>query len=77
MKIEAVVGMVFICATILFLFYASVGDASASTLYVPDNYLTIQAAVDAANAGGVVIVRAGTLYRECKCKQAFNNSIRE
>jgi pectin methylesterase-like acyl-CoA thioesterase len=50
---------------------AEVGDenvpdeASAATIYVPDDYSTIQAAVDAANACDIVIVRDGT-YRYSK-----------
>ena len=36
------------------------GTASASTIYVPDNYSTIQAAVNAASPGDTVIVRDGT-----------------
>jgi parallel beta-helix repeat protein len=35
-------------------------EASPATIYVPDNYPTIQAAVDAANPGDTIIVRDGT-----------------
>ena len=34
--------------------------AAPSTIYVPDDYVTIQAAVDAANPGDTIIVRDGT-----------------
>ena len=37
--------------------------SSSATIYVPDNYSTIQAAVDAATPGDMIIVRDGT-YRE-------------
>ena len=42
---------------------ASVGVAAAATIYVPDNYPTIQAAVNAASGGDTVIVRDG-IYNE-------------
>ena len=35
-------------------------EASPATIYVPDNYSTIQEAVDAANPGDIIIVRDGT-----------------
>jgi len=35
-------------------------EASPATIYVPDDYLTIQAAIDAANPGDTIIVRDGT-----------------
>lgn len=35
-------------------------EASPATIYVPDNYPTIQAAVDAASPGDTIIVRDGT-----------------
>ena len=41
----------------------SIGCASAATIYVPDDYTTIQQAVDAAGAGDTIIVRDGT-YKE-------------
>ncbi len=36
------------------------GIAHATTIYVPDDYSTIQAAIDAANNGDTIIVRPGT-----------------
>ena len=35
-------------------------EAFSATIYVPDNYNTIQAAVDAASPGDMIIVRDGT-----------------
>ncbi len=48
------------CAVLL----ALVGGSAAlgATVYVPDDYSTIQAAVNAAGAGDTVYVRAGTYY---------------
>jgi pectin methylesterase-like acyl-CoA thioesterase len=39
---------------------------TASTIYVPDNYLTIQAAVNAASSGDTIIVRDGTYIENIK-----------
>ena len=61
MRIKALFGILF-CTIILFL-CAFISSASASTLYVPDDYTTIQAAVDAAKAGDTIIVREG-IYTE-------------
>ena len=44
------------CLVILF----AVGGAHAATIYVPDNFSTIQEAIDAASSGDVIIVRPGT-----------------
>ena len=57
-KIEKI-GLIF---AVLFvaLAFVSVGIASAATIYVPDNYQTIQEAVDNASAGETIIVRDGT-----------------
>ena len=38
------------------------GAAKADTIYVPDNYSTIQGAIDAANLSDVIYVRTGTYY---------------
>ena len=48
--------------TVLFaiLVVVSVGCASATTIYVPDDYAKIQWAVDNATAGDTIIVRDGT-----------------
>ncbi|RJS72026.1 hypothetical protein CW714_05050, partial [Methanophagales archaeon] len=40
----------------------SVALASATTIYVPDNYAKIQWAVDNASAGDTIIVKSGTYY---------------
>jgi len=49
---------VFIKAVILYLIFANVGHAA--TLIVPDTYVTIQSAIDAAVLDDVVMVRDGT-----------------
>lgn len=60
-KIKTSVWILFICAAILFLCFA--GTVSAKTLYVPDDYSAIQAAIDAASAGDTIIVRDGIYLR--------------
>ena len=51
-------------ATILTLmfFVTSAMVVSATTIYVPDNYVTIQEAVNAANEGDIIIARDGTYF---------------
>ncbi|MFH1725369.1 MAG: right-handed parallel beta-helix repeat-containing protein [Elusimicrobiota bacterium] len=46
-------------ALILALLYAPIGGAFAGTLIVPDDYATIQAAIDAAQSGDTVLVAPG------------------
>ena len=48
---------------------AFTGIASASTNYVPDDYSTIQAAVNAASSGDTIIVRAGTYTENVKVEK--------
>jgi len=48
-------------ATAGFVFFLGfLPSAIAATIYVPDDYPTIQAAVDAATSGDTIVVRAGT-----------------
>jgi len=49
---------VFLCATLTFLYVC--GAASAATIYVPDDYSTIQDAVNASFPGDTIVVRDGT-----------------
>ena len=52
--------IVALLATALALSLASQVEASPATIYVPDDYATIQAAVDTASPGDTIIVRGGT-----------------
>jgi parallel beta-helix repeat protein len=57
-------GILLVCVMLVSSFAAFPPTAkAATTIYVPDNYSTIQAAVDAASPGDSVIVRSGT-YKE-------------
>jgi len=54
----------FLIPIIVFLgFFVFSNFAAAKTIYVPDNYLTIQEAVNGANSGDTIIVRDG-IYNE-------------
>ncbi|HJH27482.1 MAG TPA: hypothetical protein C5S37_12155 [Methanophagales archaeon] len=64
MKKALIFAIIFIFAVLAFVSISiNVGCASAATIYVPDNYTTIQQAVNAADAGDTIIVRDGT-YKE-------------
>lgn len=60
MKVKYVIGGVAIVGLIGIL--ALVADASANTIYVPDDQLSIQDAIDSAGAGDTIIVRDGIYY---------------
>jgi len=45
---------------------------SSSTIWVPDNYTTIQVAVDNANEGDTIFVRAGTYYEHVNIDKALS-----
>lgn len=60
-KVAAVFVVVVLLATTLPL-SVSKAEASSATIYVPDDYPTIQAAVNAASPGDTIIVRDGTYY---------------
>jgi len=47
------------------------GAVSAETLYVPDDYLSIQSAVDAASSGDIIIVRKGTYIENIKINKSL------
>jgi|GEM_PF-4452340 len=49
-----------IVAALAILLVAAGSASAGSTIYVPDNYTTIQAAADHANTGDTIIVRDGT-----------------
>ena len=65
-----VLGVCICVAFVLFSAFAgagvSVALASATTIYVPDNYAKIQWTVDNATAGDTIIVRDGTYYENLK-----------
>lgn len=46
----------------LLVFYAFVGTVSATDIYVPDDYMKIQWAIDNATEGDTIIVKSGTYY---------------
>jgi parallel beta-helix repeat protein len=55
------IGMVLVFAVLFTtLAFVSIGCASADTIYVPDNFTTIQWAVNNATSGDTIIVRDGT-----------------
>ena len=54
--------LVFSLAILGLLVFSFLSTASATTIYVPDNYSTIQDAIDNANPGDTIIVRDGTYY---------------
>jgi len=60
-KIPAITVLVFIV-----FFALTATQAVATTIYVPDDYLTIQGAVDAASPGDTIIVRVGTYVENVK-----------
>lgn len=47
-------------------------SVSTADVYVPDNYSTIQAAVDGANAGDTIIVRVGTYTENVDVNKSLN-----
>ena len=63
-KMHLVLGVCICVAFVLFSAFAGADAtlASATTIYVPDNYAKIQWAVDNASTGNTIIVRDGTYY---------------
>ena len=49
----------------------SIGIASATTIYVPDNYTKIQLAIDNAKAGDIIVVRDGWYFENIKVNKSL------
>ncbi len=64
----------FLLSTLSFIFAIGLLPASpvkaATTIYVPDNFPTIQAAVNAASAGDTIVVRTGTYTENVKVNKS-------
>jgi len=58
-KIGMVLAFAVLFATLIFV---SVGIASTTTIYVPDDYTKIQLAIDNAKAGDIIVVRDGWYF---------------
>ena len=78
-KNEPKIGIAMAVFMALILISVFLGSASANTIYVPDDYLKIQRAVDNATAGSTIIVRDGTYdenvnVNKCLTIQSENGS---
>jgi parallel beta-helix repeat protein len=51
--------------------FVGVGTASATTIYVPDNYAKIQLAIDNAKTGDIIVVRDGLYYENIKVNKSL------
>jgi parallel beta-helix repeat protein len=58
----------------VFLYNGSLGKSASSTIVVPDGFSSIQAAVDAANSGDTVFVKAGMYYEDVVVNKSISLS---
>jgi len=68
MRIGIILALAVLFTTLAFV---SVGIASATTIYVPDNYTKIQLAVDNAKAGDIIVVRDGWYFENIKVNKSL------
>ncbi|MEM4141075.1 MAG: NosD domain-containing protein [Nitrososphaeria archaeon] len=57
------VSIIVVCVLVLILFHQPIKATSTKTVFVPDNFPTIQAAINSASPGTIIVVRDG-FYRE-------------
>jgi len=67
-KIGMVLAFAVLFATLIFV---SVGIASTTTIYVPDDYTKIQLAIDNAKAGDIIVVRDGWYFENIKVNKSL------
>jgi len=69
-KFGIVLAFALLFATLAFV-SISIGIASATTIYVPDNYTKIQLAIDNAKAGDIIVVRDGWYFENIKVNKSL------